>query len=173
MCKFCEDNFYHRNNFTVNHFFGGGSGPRIFPNKQYTIFYVVTRRNAQPKNSSVMKTPKLTKLRLQQLKWLFNKNNRVLTNFSAFKFSFLPSHLHKTITKKLKIKYHKKKVIPKWLEKQMFAAKTKYFLLFRKFSDREFILEDEPYFTHFLTVMVATWYLTFPRHNPSSNSLLR
>ena len=51
------------------------------------------------------------------------------------------------VFKKAKISCRKKKTIPQRNEKQQNSAKIRCIRLFRKFSKRSWILEDESYFT--------------------------
>lgn len=72
--------------------------------------------------------------------------------------------------KKLNIKYQKKNVTLKRKEKKTVPTKTKCSLLFRKFLDRVFFLDEEPCFTFphstfndngsYFTSDVSTTYLT-------------
>lgn len=117
------------------------------------------------------KTQKLIKPKLQQLKRLLDKNDRVLIYSSATKVT-PPGYLHKTITKKLNIKYPNKNVLPKQTEKRNGYPKKKCDRLFKKFSDRGFILNDETY----LKLTHSTFNdssLASPRFSLSSNSILK
>lgn len=84
-------------------------------------------------------------MKLQKLKWLLDKNDRIFIHAPTDKFMFSPDYLHKTINKKLNITYHNKRVLPNdlSLEKQIVAAKTKCAGLGKRFSDRGLILDDE------------------------------
>lgn len=118
------------------------------------------------------------KQKLRPLKRLFDKNDRVLFFSSAVKFRFSPGDIHKTITKKHNMKYHKKSAISKQTEKQMVAKKTKCGLLLIFFF---FLIDDSSWMTSYIlrslfplkTITVAIIYVTSPHSNLSSKSLLK
>lgn len=115
-------------------------------------------------------------MKLQQLKWLFDKKRSSFHPFPGWQIYFFTWLPKKTINKKLNVTIHNKRVLPKRTEKQIVAAKTKFARLFKTFSDRGLILDDALFFKltrSLLTTMVATTCLRPPRHNLSSNSILK
>lgn len=86
---------------------------RIFlPNEIYTMLYSITRRDSVPKDNR----DRIGRLKTHQIK-VTEVETPVWPKWQIAKFSAWHSYLHKTVTKKRNIKYHKKKMISNWTEK--------------------------------------------------------
>lgn len=122
-----------------------------------TIYSILQRydKNLPPerKTGSGCKAKKITFSRLNQIKSFFDGHDSVSIRCAARKFNVSKSYLHRTLKHKTSIKYRKKKKIPKRTETQKYLAKTKCGRLYRKFSKKMFILDDESYFTLSNTTM--------------------
>ena len=141
--------FYAKNidkgkSFTVHHFVAEGESRR-------TIYSILRRSDdGQPperKAGSGRKPTIFKRKNLNRLVKTFEGTDKVSIRSAASKFKCHPSTLHKALMTKTTIRCHKKVSISARTEEQISLAKTKCGRLFRKFSDREFIIDDESYFT--------------------------
>lgn len=141
-------NFYSKNHhfgkkFTVTHFLNEG-----VPRK--TIYDICKRYDngiSSDRQAGSGRKPEIFKKRkIDELISAFDNKGGISTRKAAQKFKCSQSMI-RHVLKKSSVQYRKRKVIPKRTELQMNLAKTKCGRLYLKFSKRQFILDDESYFT--------------------------
>lgn len=142
--KFYEDHIFHGKPFTVRHFMEEGVPRR-------TVYNILDRfsKGLAPERhtGSGRKAKKLTKGQLKRLSKMFENKSGISQRIAARKLNVSQPLVHRALKMKLAIKYRKKQKIPARNRNQIQLAKTKCGRLLRKFSDREFVLDDESYFT--------------------------
>jgi len=142
--KFYSENLSKGKHFTVLHFRAEGAPKR-------TIYDILKRYDdglpAERQVGSGRPAKIFTKKKSKQLEKDFQNNDKFSMRRAAQKYDASVGYVHKTVTKKLKMKYRKKKTIPDRSEEQTALAQTKCGRLHRKFATREFVLDDESYFT--------------------------
>jgi transposase len=142
--KFYSEHISDGKLFTVRHFRAEGV-------PKSTIYRILgrykNRLSAERKPGSGRKPKIFTKKNLRRLKQTFENNGKISQSIAARKFNCSKSYIRKTLAEKTNIKYRKKKIIPKRSSEQIRLAKTKCGRMVRKFRGKEFILDDESYFT--------------------------
>lgn len=142
--KFYSDHIDKGKYFTALHFKNEGVA-------KSTIYSILRRCQAGQdfvrKVGSGRKPKIMVQNKLKQVELLFNNSCSISIRQAARKFSVSKSYVHRIVNNKLKLKYRKKISIPSRSEKQINLAKTKCGRLYRFFGDKQFILDDESYFT--------------------------
>ena len=141
--SFFEKNKIKGKRFTVDHFCNEGES-------KSTIYDIIKRfesgKSAMDKKSSGRPLKIFTKRAKSTLKRLTNNKCGISQRKLARRFKCSQSSINKQL-KQLSIRCWKKQRIPGRTEAQMEAARPKCSTLYRKYRDREWILDDESYFT--------------------------
>lgn len=143
ICAFFIENCKCGNKATVDHFLAEGVAQR-------TIYNAIQRvkNNVGPKRrpGSGRTAKKMPKTKVKRLHRYFDHHHGRSTRKAARKFNISKSYVHKLL-KKSSIKCRKKKNIPDRTEAQAIAAKSKCSIIYKKYRNCEWILDDESYFT--------------------------
>ena len=112
--------------------------------------YMAKWKNNEPKSrkpGSGRKPKIMTAGNINRLKGLLNNWSGTSTRKTANKFKCDHSYIVKTIKNKTNICYFEKKQIPDCTEKQLKQLQLKCGRSCRKFRNRDFVIDDESYFT--------------------------
>jgi len=143
ICQFYTKNANSGNKLTIDHFLAEGVAQR-------TIYDAIQRvkNNISPKRQPGQGRPakKMPKKKIKRLKQHFDHKQGRSQRQAAKMYDISPSYVNK-ILKKASIKCRKKKTIPDRSEAQAKAAKTKSRIIYEKYGDCEWIVDDESYFT--------------------------
>lgn len=142
--KFYTKHIDQGKSFTVHHFKDEGES-------NATIYRILNRYEnglaAKRKSGSGRKAKIFTKKNLKKLEAMFENKDQVSIRLAARKFNASKSLVHKMLATKTKIRHRKKQSIPARNDGQIESAKTKCDQMRRKLTNRDFILDDESYFT--------------------------
>jgi len=142
--RFYLDNRDKGKLFTVNHF----TAEHIHKS---TIYRIIKRAENESgwlrRVGSGRDAEKMPKKKVDQLKRVFDHQDKISYRQAGRKFNIVPSYVHKIIKTKTTIKKNKKKTIPDRTEQQKLLARPKCGRLYRKIQNFEWILDDESYFT--------------------------
>ena len=140
---FYEKNKIKSKKFTVDHFLSEGIA-------KSTLYETLNRyesgKGAKDEKISGRPAKIFTNKGISKLKRLTNNKSGISQRKLARHFKCTATYINKQL-KKLSISCHKKKNIPGRSEAQKEAARSKCTTLFRKYGDRDWILDDESYFT--------------------------
>ncbi|KAJ3661692.1 hypothetical protein Zmor_006079 [Zophobas morio] len=125
--------------FTVEHFLKDGIS-------RSTIYDILKRSIIERKQGSGRKPTIMTQKNLKRLKTRFNNKDGVSQGDVARIFGCSQQYISKSL-KKLQVKARKKQKSPAYTESQIAKLKKDYRYLVRDFEDKNFILDDESYFT--------------------------
>ena len=143
VCNFIEKNQHCGNKTILQHFLKEGI-PRS------TIYRLIKRvKNgigAERKKGQGRVAIKMTSANRDKIKRFFDHKTGRSQRAAARKFNINQSYVCKLL-KDLSITCRKKQTIPDRSEQQAKDAKTKCGILLRKYKNREWILDDESYFT--------------------------
>ena len=141
--SFFEKNKHKGKKFTVDHFISEGR-------PKSTIYDILNRnesgKSAMDKKSSGRPAIIFTKRATSTLKRLTNNKSGISQRKLAKRFECSLSYINKKLDS-LSINCWKKQTIPDRTEGQKAVARPKCATLFRKYKDRQWILDDESYFT--------------------------
>lgn len=130
--------------YTVNHFLAEKMPKR-------TIYDIITRAELDSGHQRVQGSGRpariMTKTNVKRLKTLFDHKDSISQRQAANRFKCNQSHISKTLKKKTAIRARKKTTIPKRNEQQRGVAQTKCARLHHNYGGRDFIMDDESYFT--------------------------
>ena len=142
--KFYENNIQQGKKYTIDHFVAEGESKR-------TIYSIIKRfedgidANQQP---GAGKPPNIFhKKGLNKLKRLTNNKSGVSQRNLAEHFKCTQPYISKVLNDKLGINCYKKMKIPDRTFVQMVEARSKCRFLYYNYKDRDWVLDDESYFT--------------------------
>lgn len=142
--KFYFENKSKGKMFTVNHFLN----ERISKRTIYSIIGRAEKNIDFKRRPGSGRRPKImTKKKIELLIKTFDHQDGISQRQAARKFNCSQSHISKTLKTHTKIEKRKKTTIPKRSEKQIDNARKRCGRLYRNFSNLDFILDDESYFT--------------------------
>lgn len=141
--KFYSENLDKGKPFTVSHFEDEGVPSRTM----YDILKRFEKEIPASRTTGSGRLPeKLPKRKLGTLKRSFDHKDTMSQRQAATKFNCHHTTIGRAL-KKLGVKARKKQRIPHREEHQILKAKTLCGRLFRKFSKRSWVIDDESYFT--------------------------
>ena len=124
---------------TVEHFMKEG----IAKSTLYDILHrIMNGKPAQRQIGSGKKVILMSSNKLEKVKSYFNHKSGVSLRQAASKFKILKSYVYKVLHTKTSIRKRKKTTIQKRSDDKIWSAKTQCGLLYRKFSQKMFILDD-------------------------------
>jgi hypothetical protein len=130
--------------FTIEHYKSEGV-PR------QTIYDIIRRAENDSGHQRVRGSGRVAKVMtpkaITRLKAMFDHSDRISMRQAARKFKCDPSYICKTLAKKTSIKNYAKENIPDRQESQQERIKTGIDRVYRDFSKKSVILDDESYFT--------------------------
>lgn len=142
--KFYSENIAKGKPFTVSHFVHEGI-------PKSTVYDILRRQGDGLPAKRISGTGRKAKIftikKLDSLQKMVNNSDSATIRTAARKFGASPTWTHVVMKTKLGINYRRKQTIPDRSEEQKAVAKTKSGRLYRKFSKRAFVLDDESYFT--------------------------
>ena len=94
-----------------------------------------------------LKAIKMPKKKVKQLECVFDNQDKISYRQAGRKFNVVHSYIHKIIKTKTTIKKRKKEQIPDRTQQQKQVVRPKCRRLYYKIQDRDWILDDESYFT--------------------------
>jgi len=129
--------------FSIDHFISEGE-------KRTTIYDIINRfesgKNAKHQSGGGRPAKIFNKQTKKKLKRLVNNKDGVSQRKLAGRFQCTQSYVNRVI-KSIGIKKYKKQKIPDRSDQQKLVNRAKCATLYRKYRDREWILDDESYFT--------------------------
>lgn len=117
-----------------------------------TIYDIIKRWEnglaAERKPGSGRKATIMTKTNVNRLANLINQKSGISGRILGKKVGCTQKHISKTIREKRDIKYRKRILAPDRTEQQQAVMRPRYNRMLKKFRGRDFILDDESYFTY-------------------------
>jgi hypothetical protein len=141
--QFYEKNAKAGNKLTIEHFMAEGVAQRTIYNAIQRVKDKISPKRRSGQGRPVRKMPKA---KVKRLRRSFDHKQGKSQRIAARKYNITQCYVSK-ILKASSIKCRKKNTIPKRTEAQAVAAKTKSRLIYEKYRNFEWILDDESYFT--------------------------